>query len=81
MYLIANASRNEIALSDLGITLKPKQAIDLHKVKTLIPPERSDNLRLAARRGKVKILHREESSAPVIHEDNSNKFEKEEILD
>jgi hypothetical protein len=80
MYLIANSSRNEITLSDLGITLGPNQAIDLHKVKTLVSPERSDNLRLAERKGKVKVIHREESVSKKSQVDNPNNFEKEEIL-
>lgn len=59
MFLIANAGRSEVALSDLGIVIKPNQAIDLHNVKTSINPEKSKDLSLAMKTGVVKILKRD----------------------
>jgi len=68
MYLIANASRKEIVISDLGLTLSARQAIDLHKINTQIPPEKSKDLQKAKRHGAIKILHQEESPKTITKE-------------
>jgi len=83
MYLIANASRKEVAISDLGITLRASQAIDLHKIETQIPPENSKDLQRAKRHGAIKILHQEELKT-VIKEKGTiikeSSFDKDGLL-
>ena len=80
MFLIANAGRSEITLSDLGVVLLPNQAIDLHKVKTDMPPEKSKDLSLAARRGAIKILKRDEPVAPQPNITINEGVDKDELL-
>ena len=75
MYLIANASGNEITISDLGITLGIRQAVDLHKVETTIQPEQSKDLKRAKSKGAIKILH---YKAPK--NDNTNTIIKEKVI-
>jgi len=76
MFLIANASRKEIVIGDLGLTLSARQAIDLHKIKTQIPPEQSKDLQRAKRHGAIKILHQEDSKN-IIKEKEKEIFIKE----
>lgn len=67
MFLIANAGRSEITLSDLGVVLKPNQAIDLHNVKTLINPDKSNDLSLAMKTGAVKVLKKDKPKRQEQH--------------
>ena len=82
MFLIANASRKEIVISDLGLTLSARQAIDLHKIKTQIPPEQSKDLQNAKAHGAIKILHQETSKNITKERDIFIKesFNKDELL-
>jgi hypothetical protein len=81
MFLIANIIGDKISISDIGITLQPRQAIDLHRVKTLIDPERSKDLTLAARKGAIKIIHKDTPDKEIVKiENNKEMFNKEELL-
>lgn len=84
MYLIANNSKSEITITDLNISLRPKQALDLHKIKSNDEIVKSKNLKSAIASGRIKLLHKEESK--VKKEERTeiivqNQFDKEGLLD
>lgn len=60
MYLIANVSGKEIVIADLGVSIKPKQALNLHKINTTISPESSRDLNSAKKLGYIKVLKKDE---------------------
>ena len=75
MYLAINKTKGIISISDLGVVLNRRQMIDLDKIKTLIPPEKSKDLKTCVRSGKVKVKHdrntvKPEPAAPAIDQDN-----------
>ena len=72
MYLIANSSGKQMIIGDLGLVLKPKQAIDLHKVKLKTIPERSGDLSLCVKKGLVKVLKQDSKKSKKIIENVSN---------
>jgi len=83
MFLIANSCGKEITISDLGVTLSARQAIDLHKINTPISPEKSKDLQKAKHYGAIKILHREEQQKTIIKEREiviKESFDKEDLL-
>ena len=83
MFLIANSCGKEITISDLGVTLSARQAIDLHKINTPISPEKSKDLQKAQRYGAIKILHKEEQQKTIIKEREvviKESFDKEDLL-
>jgi len=83
MFLIANSCGKEITISDLGVSLSARQAIDLHKIDTLISPEKSKDLQKAQRYGAIKILHKEEQQKTIIKEREvviKESFDKEDLL-
>ena len=84
MFLIANSCGKEITISDLGITLSARQAIDLHKVDTPISPEKSKDLQKAQRYGAIKILHKEQQQKNTIIKEREivikESFDKEDLL-
>lgn len=78
MFLITNISSSEISISDLGITIYPKQVIDLHKIETKILPDRSKDLTLAINKKCIKIIEKDVTEPIVIKEvknDNKELFE------
>jgi hypothetical protein len=82
MYLIANSSRSEITISDLGISLNPRQAMDLHKIKSIDEINKSKNLKSAISSGSIKILHKDEvvSKEEKTEVIVQNQFDKEGLL-
>jgi len=66
MYLIANVTDKSISISDLNITMKPKQAFDLHLMSLKIRPEDSKNLKEARKLGWVKILKKDVDQKPIV---------------
>jgi hypothetical protein len=86
MYLIANATSSFVELADLGISLKPKQAIDLHAMGCKGKAEVSDNLKKAIKNGWIKVLKMDRPASPskeIIKErviERSSEVNKEEML-
>ena len=86
MYLIANATSSFVELADLGVSLKPKQALDLHAMGYKGKAEVSANLKKAIKNGWVKVLKVDKPTATnkeVIKEriiERSNDGNKEEML-
>jgi len=82
MFLIANSRRGEITISDLGISLNPRQALDLHKIKSPEEINNSQNLKSAIASGAIKVLHKDEI---IIKQEKQevivqNSFDKNELL-
>jgi len=81
LYLIANVSNNEIVIEDLGITLFPKQAIDLHKISTKVSPENSSNLKQAIQKKAIKVLMiKDEINKNLIVEAAPTGVNKDEMM-
>lgn len=75
MYLVTNLTTRIINIGDLGIVLNKKQMMDLDKVKTLIPPEKSKDLSTSQRSGLVKVKHdrntvKPDAVKPVVSQDD-----------
>lgn len=83
MYLIANNSKSEITITDLNISLRPKQALDLHKIRSSDEIEKSKNLKSAISSGRIKFLHKEANNAKKEEKTEiivQNQFDKEGLL-
>lgn len=81
MYLITNVSNQEIAISDLGVTLYPKQAIDLDKINTNIDPNKSKDLKIAISKKCLKVLHHTNDSPPQeVVVKNESGFDKDSLM-
>ncbi|MFA5598996.1 MAG: hypothetical protein WDA06_00230 [Phenylobacterium sp.] len=83
MYLIANSSGNYIEIADLGISLKSQQAVDLHRMKLKKNPDASDALKIAIKKGWIKVLKKDKPNTATTERvivDNS-KNDNSEILD
>lgn len=59
MYIVANPSKNEVSLTDLGISIPPHKSVDLHEIKVLIPPEKSKHLEIAKKKGFLKVIRQD----------------------
>jgi len=83
MYLIANIGFSTVNLTDLGVELRPKQAIDLHKIETLIKPEKSIHLRVAIEKKLIKELVKTEENKPteVKVENTINQIDEDSIVE
>lgn len=79
MYLIANATSNYVELSDLGISLKPKQAIDLHAMGYKGKAENSEQLNKSIKNGFIKVLKKDKSKEVVVEKVTERIIEKNDI--
>lgn len=84
MYLVANTSSKEITIGDMNISIKAKQALNLHKMECRISPESSKDLAFAEQKGYIKVLKRDSKKeveiaqpAPMIE----NKIDTKEIIE
>jgi len=59
MYIIANPTNREIVISDLKLSLSPRQSRDLHEAKLPIPPEKSKDLEFCKKKGLIKVLRQD----------------------
>jgi len=59
MYLIANSTSSFVELADLGVSLKPKQALDLHAMGYKGKSESSSDLKKAIKNGWIKVLKKD----------------------
>lgn len=86
MFFIVNKTKKHITLSDIKISLGPRQAIDLDKIMDRSQSENSRHLRIAASKGDVEIrtkdgkIKRNDRKEPVkTNSPDINKV-KEEII-
>ena len=65
MFFIVNKTKQHITLGDIGITLGPRQAIDIDKVMTMEKSENSHALKAAKANGdiEIRVKDRRESAA------------------
>ena len=84
MFFIVNKTRSSIVIKDIGITLGPKQAIDLDKVISREKSNNSKHLRLAKSQGSIEIRRKDEtvkhSNIPTEKTDNNLNSLKNEIV-
>jgi len=89
MYLIANATSSFIEIADLGVSLQPKQAIDLHAVGLKGRAEKSPSLQKAKKNGWIKVLKQDkpkQGETRVVEKtteriiDKRDSFNKEDML-
>ena len=80
MYLIANISKAHVVIADLGITMQPKQAMDLHKIKCLIEPEKSKDLELGKKTGRIKVLKKSKKKTKAVVTQPQASFDQEKLL-
>jgi hypothetical protein len=83
MYIVQNISDKEISLSDLKISLKPNQKIDLDLSYNRHNIEKSSSLSIGINKGIIKILRKddifsktEEKNNTSITKDNLDEMEK-----
>lgn len=75
MYLVTNVTKQIISISDLGVVINKRQMIDLDKVKTLIPPEKSKDLQSCVRNGAIKVKHDRNTVKPTPTQPSVNQDE------
>lgn len=85
MYLVANTSSKEITIGDMNISIKAKQALNLHKMECRISPESSKDLAFAEKNGYIKVLKKDSKKeieiAPVPAPIIENKIDTKEIIE
>ena len=55
MFFIVNKTKGTIVIADIGVTLGPRQAIDLDKMMSRVKSEASKMLKTASKKGHVDI--------------------------
>lgn len=76
MFFIVNVTKNTICISDLSISLGPRQATDLDERIDRWKVEKSKDLKSLIKTGRIKIKHKDgyvsKESAAVPEKDNSD---------
>jgi hypothetical protein len=79
MYFIVNTTSSEVIISDLYLSIKPKQGFDLDSPKikrTLkIPYLDSKDLSIAIKKGIVKVIANKSSKQEVVEDKNSQNLD------
>jgi len=89
MFFIVNKTKQTLVLGDLGVTLGPRQAVDLDKIVSREKSDNSKSLKNAKKKGEVEVrskdgekpkhVHRQEPSQPINVIDNLKKELIEEM--
>jgi len=66
MYLIVNISKKNICISDINISLQPKQAIDLDKVVAKEKSRGSANLKQCISSHFIKVLQQDKEKVQIV---------------
>jgi hypothetical protein len=66
MFFIVNKTKQRIVLGDLGVSLGPRQAIDLDKIVKRERSEKSGHLILAKNKGEIEIRIKDSDAKKVI---------------
>lgn len=83
MFFVVNKTRQHITLGDIGITLGPRQAVDLDRRMKRSKADESKHLKAATKRGQIEIKRKdmiEEAVAPVVSKSNDLNKMKDEII-
>jgi hypothetical protein len=70
VFFIVNKTKKTIALGDLGITLGPRQAIDLDKIMKRSKSDGSQALKIARKKGDIEIRVKDKpisKVSPIAH--------------
>jgi hypothetical protein len=67
MFFIVNKTKGTVVLSDLGITLGPRQAVDLDKTVERHKSDASKTLKLSVKSGQIEIRSKDGEKPP--HQD------------
>ena len=59
MFYIMNVTKKELCISDLRLVLPPKRSIDLDKVCDRLDSERSKSLKIAIKKGWLRIMKKD----------------------
>ena len=82
MFFIVNKTKDTISISDIGVTLGPRQAIDLDKMMNRSKSEASKMLKGASKKGHIDIRIKDEGKKSNIKlpervDDSFDDFKKE----
>jgi len=74
MYFIVNKTKSELQISDIKISLGPRQAMDLDKAIDRRKSDRSKDLDLAIKKGVIQVKQKTPTDTPIVisSEENSN---------
>mgnify|MGYP003123066991 CR=1 FL=1 len=83
-FIVKNTTRHEISLGDLRAAIQPGKTEDLDRLASRHVIDQSNDLRIAVRRGALKVLKKDEPGAPTalrqqaieVHKEQTN----EEVL-
>ena len=83
MFFIVNKTKRTVIISDLGVTLGPRQAIDLDKIVKRSKSDSSQMLKLAKKKGDIEIRRKDgEKTETVVYKEKDNSLNdfKNEII-
>ena len=81
MFFIVNKTKGTIVISDIGVTLGPRQAVDLDKMMSRTKSESSKMLKAASKKGHIDIRIKDGGTVSKIKQpepiDDFDDFKKE----
>lgn len=66
MFFIVNKTKGTIVISDIGVTLGPRQAVDLDKTMSRSKSESSEMLKSASKKGHIDIRIKDGGQSPKM---------------
>jgi len=72
MFFIVNKTKNELQISDIKISLGPRQAMDLDKIIDRSKSDRSRDLDLAIKQGVIQVKQKTPTETPIIISNNND---------
>jgi len=86
MFFVVNKTKQTVILSDIGVTLGPRQAMDLDRLVDRYKSDKSKHLKMANRKGQVEIRIKDgekPKNAPAETSSSDNTLEnfKKEIIE
>ncbi len=66
MFFIVNKMKQTVVLGDIGVTLGPRQAVDLDKLVGREKSEKSKSLKVAKRSGQIEVRIKDGEKPPKI---------------
>lgn len=72
MYFIVNKTKSELQISDIKISLGPRQAMDLDKVIDRSKSDRSKDLDLAIKKGVIQVKQKTPTETPIVINSQNN---------
>lgn len=72
MFFIVNKTKNTLVLSDINITLGPRQAVDLDKMMNRKKSESSRMLKAASKKGKIDIRVKDKGKTNNVSTSKAN---------